>query len=197
MLGLRVAAEGACYPSFTDANIIDALPEERIIFSVLGSDIGGNKSATAFALVGFYIKDKKMYGVLIDEVYDIENKNTETILSKWRAFASNVKTKYNCFDCYTDSAEQLILKSMRDSAVMNVHNSLKKPVIDRIRFLDMAFANKRFSIMRKCTKTIDALRSAVYDGKSKEEKRLDDGTTNIDSLDALEYAFEKYMGDFI
>ena len=197
VLGLRVAAEGACYPSFTDANIIDKLPEERILFSVLGSDIGGNKSATAFALVGYYLKDKKMHAVLIDEIYDIENKNTDTILSKWRTFASNVKNKYNCYDCYTDSAEQLILKSMRDAGIMNVHNSLKKPVIDRIRFLDMAFANKRFYVMKHCTKTIDAIRSAVYDSKSQEEKRLDDGTTNIDSLDAMEYALEKHMGDFI
>ena len=80
---------------------------------------------------------------------------------------------------------------------MNVHNSIKNPVIDRIRFLDMALANKRFYIMKNCVKTIDAVRSAVYDSNSKEEKRLDDGTTNIDSLDAMEYAFEKHMGDFV
>lgn len=197
VLGLRVAAEGACYPSFTDANIIDALPEERIIFSVLGVDFGGSRSATAFALVGYFIRDKKIHGVLIDEVYDIENKNTETIYSKWRTFAKNVKEKYNCYDCYADKNEQLMIRSMNESGIMNMHNSIKKPIIDRIRFLDMAFANKRFYIMRKCDKTIDALRSAVYDNKSMEEKRLDNFSSNIDSLDALEYAFEKYMGDFI
>jgi hypothetical protein len=37
----------------------------------------------------------------------------------------------------------------------------------------------------------------VYDSKSLVDKRLDDGTTNIDSLDAMEYAFEPVMSDII
>ena len=46
--------------------------------------------------------------------------------------------------------------------------------------------------MRDCLNTIDALESAVWDGKyTTQDVRLDDGTTNIDNLDAMEYAFER------
>ena len=40
---------------------------------------------------------------------------------------------------------------------------------------------------------IQALQNAVYDDKSTEDKRLDDGKINIDSLDSMEYSFEPVM----
>ena len=50
----------------------------------------------------------------------------------------------------------------------------------------------RFFVRRECRHTIDALLSAVWDrGKPTQDVRLDDGTTNIDSLDAMEYALER------
>jgi hypothetical protein len=50
----------------------------------------------------------------------------------------------------------------------------------------------RFKINRACKHTIDALASAIWDSKKvTEDVRLDDGTTNIDSLDAMEYAYER------
>jgi hypothetical protein len=50
----------------------------------------------------------------------------------------------------------------------------------------------RFKVHRSCKWTIDALKSAIWDAKQvTEDVRLDNGTTNIDSLDALEYSFER------
>ena len=43
----------------------------------------------------------------------------------------------------------------------------------------------------------DALCSAVWDDNSLEDRRLDDGSFNVDSLDALEYATENYRNDLI
>ena len=49
-----------------------------------------------------------------------------------------------------------------------------------------------------CTHLREALTSAVYDPKHiTEDKRLDDGSTNIDSLDAMEYACEPVMDAII
>ena len=39
---------------------------------------------------------------------------------------------------------------------------------------------------------IDALQSAIYDPDKFEDERLDDGTSDIDSLDAMEYSLEPY-----
>ena len=56
----------------------------------------------------------------------------------------------------------------------------------------------RFFVMNTCTNTIDALKSAIWDAKKiTEDVRLDNGTTNIDSLDALEYAFEREIPTLI
>ena len=56
----------------------------------------------------------------------------------------------------------------------------------------------RFFVNRACTITTDALKSAVWDAtKQTQDVRLDDGTTNIDSLDALEYAFEREIPTLI
>ena len=56
----------------------------------------------------------------------------------------------------------------------------------------------RFYVNNACKWTIDALKSAVWDSKKlTEDVRLDNGTTNIDSLDALEYAFEREIPTLI
>ena len=47
---------------------------------------------------------------------------------------------------------------------------------------------QRFKIMNTCTNTIESLRNAVWDS-SAIDTRLDDGSVNIDMIDAMEYAF--------
>ena len=51
--------------------------------------------------------------------------------------------------------------------------------------------------MRNCVHVIDALQSAVWEKNPLKDIRLDNGTTNIDSLDALEYSAEPYMEEMI
>lgn len=59
-------------------------------------------------------------------------------------------------------------------------------------------AQGRFLIHSSCANTAKALREAFYDGKRQtEDIRLDDGTTNIDSLDSFEYSCESVMSDIL
>jgi PBSX family phage terminase large subunit len=196
VLGLRVRAEGGCYPSFSNENILDALPEETIIFAQIGSDIGGSGSATVYTLTGFFIRKKQLCAVLLDEMFDSQNKSTESILANFKQFVMWAQEKYQVGDAYTDSAEQLIKKSMQNLGIINTHDSLKKPILDRIRFEDLMFSQRRLFIMRHCKNAIEAVQSAVWNEKSEKEERLDDGTINIDSLDSWEYSFENIMRDF-
>ena len=56
----------------------------------------------------------------------------------------------------------------------------------------------RYKILKGCTSTIDAFSEAMWDSKVKTaDVRLDDGTTNIDNLDAQEYSTEPYMNDMM
>jgi len=204
VLGQRVKAEGACYPSFSAANIWQSIPDNvKIKFAYLGVDICGNKSATAFALTGLWFgpthdgSRHRWHAVLLDELYDTENKSTEAVLEKFTNFVRQSKEQYTLNTAFVDSAEQLIKKSMSNLGIINVENSKKKPVVDRVRFLDLMFSQRRFYVMAHCKNTIEALQSASWNDKSDKEERLDDGSSNIDSLDAFEYSWEGDMRSFI
>lgn len=81
---------------------------------------------------------------------------------------------------------------------MTISNALKAPITDRIRFYNRLMASNRFKVARHCTKLIEALRDAHYDAKkTTEDVRLDNGSTNIDSLDALEYTTERLQKNII
>ena len=56
----------------------------------------------------------------------------------------------------------------------------------------------RYKIMRHCKHLKEAFQTAVWSDKDKtKDIRLDDGSRNIDSLDALEYSTEAFMKDII
>lgn len=55
-------------------------------------------------------------------------------------------------------------------------------------------AKNKFYIQARCIHTIEAMKSAVWKEKNGgSDERLDDGSTDIDSLDSLEYAIESEM----
>ena len=135
--------------------------------------------------------------MVLAEDYDIKNKSVESVLENYRKFIFRIKALYPIAEVYVDSAEQLILKSIKNLALASVRGSLKKPIVDRIRFLDLMLSQGRAWFLKPCRHTTDAIQSAVWDLKSSKEERLDDGTMNIDSLDSLEYSFEKRMRDFV
>lgn len=49
----------------------------------------------------------------------------------------------------------------------------------------------RLKLAEDCESLKTALQDAVWNDKTKEDERLDDGTSDIDSLDAFEYTFER------
>lgn len=203
ILGLRVRGEGGCYPSFINnkpgepGNVLDAVPE-KIYRTTFGLDFGGNKSATTFCCVGWFVKDRLPAIVILDEVYDAENKSVEAVMRAWAAFVAKCRARWAPDRAFGDSAEQLIIKSLNQLPTgLRVENAMKREVNDRIRLYDVLFSQGRGFIMRNCRKTIEAFENALYDEKSQDEKRLDDGTTNIDSLDCAEYAVERDMSQLI
>jgi hypothetical protein len=58
------------------------------------------------------------------------------------------------------------------------------------------FSQQRYYIISNCRNTIEAYQNALWDDKA-EDTRLDDGTTNIDSIDATEYSQEPYLETMI
>lgn len=202
ILGLWKAAEGVIYRDFandTERYLLDEPPDD-LILGVCGLDFGGNGSAHAAALVGITRSFKSV--VVLEEYYRKEIISPETLIDDVCAFLLRCKSRYKLTDMYCDNAETTLVKGIRTAVsrrriAVGVHNARKGEIINRIRFCSMMMAQGRFFVMRHCKHTADALSSCVYDSKSLNDKRLDDGSCNIDSLDALEYALEPYMSDMM
>ena len=76
-----------------------------------------------------------------------------------------------------------------------VKNALNMQITDRIRLVVLLMKQGRLKVSRNCPHLIDAFQSAIYVPDKFEDERLDDGTSDIDSLDAFEYSIEPYYKD--
>lgn len=201
ILGKWVAAEGRVYEAFSSANVLTSkeiesrLAESRLITASIGVDYGGNGSASAFVLVGVDAGFKNLY--VLSELYDKRNRSAESLISSFSEFVEREKKRFPMLTAaYCDSAEQLLIKSFRQAvrtSGVEVKNALKKPINTRINMLNRLIAGGRFFVCDECPHVIEALNGAVWDERDvHKDVRLDNGTSNIDSLDALEYAFERF-----
>ena len=77
---------------------------------------------------------------------------------------------------------------------ISVHEAKKATINDRIRCTVKLMGAGRFFITKDCESLKTAFSDAVWnkDVKDKDD-RLDDGSTDIDSLDAFEYTIERDM----
>ncbi|MDE6731279.1 MAG: PBSX family phage terminase large subunit [Oscillospiraceae bacterium] len=201
ILGEWVSAEVMVYEGFSNDCILSAdeldrrLTENKLITAVIGVDYGGNGSASAFVLAGLDAGFKNLY--VLAEFHDKRNRSAESLISSFKEFVEAQKKRFPMLNiAYCDSAEQLLIKSfrqaIRDTGV-EVKNALKKPINTRINMLNRLIAAKRFYVSAECPHVIEALRGAVWDERQlHKDVRLDNGTSDIDSLDALEYAFERF-----
>lgn len=196
------AAKGAIYKDFADAPqkyTLDAPPDD-IAFCTLGMDFGGNKSAHSIVCTGYSRMLQKV--VVVDEYYRKEVISPLQLERDTVDFVRRCKSRYKIADMYCDSAEQVLIKGIkgalaREKISINVHNARKGAIIDRIRFTTSIMAMGRFFVVKNCKHLIEAFTDAVWDGKKLDDTRLDDGSINIDSLDAFEYSIEPYMKDIL
>lgn len=202
ILGERCAAEGLVYQTFADAPqeyIIDAAPP--IVFAEIGVDFGGGTSGHAFVLVGYTLRFQEK--VILEEYYEPKALNPRQLERAFVDFVRLCKSRYQVTEVCCDSAEQTLINGLRQAAAeaglgVNIKNALKRPINDRIKCDDRLFSMKRIKIMRHCKHMIDGFSSAVWDAKhTTEDVRLDNGTSNIDILDAQEYATERHMRELM
>jgi PBSX family phage terminase large subunit len=203
ILGLWVAAEGVVYRLFAnnpERFIVDDLPEQKIRRCVIGVDFGGGTSAHAFSCTGFTTGGAI---VTLDDYREKEALNPTKLENDFVDFVKRCQMRWLVTDVWCDSAEQTLINGLRTAAAkahlaVNIGNAQKRAINDRIRALCLLMGAGRYYINRTCTDTIEALKTAVWDSKhTTEDVRLDDGTTNIDSLDALEYSWEREIPNLI
>ena len=205
--GLWVAAEGVVYKDFannTEKYLIDDplkwAEEQETKFSVIsiGVDFGGTKSATKFQATGI-TKDYRVVA-LEEEYIKNEEVDPDALNRRFATFTQMVTAKYGYSQTRADSAETVLIRGLDHTAQKmhlgtQVKNAMKLQITDRIRLVVLLMKQGRFKVSRNCPHLIDALQTAIYDPDKFEDERLDDGTSDIDSLDAFEYSIEPYYKD--
>lgn len=195
ILGERIATEGLIYQQFAENNqlfLLDNIPDDNILIS-LGIDYGASKSRTSFKCVGIVPNFSKLY--VLDEMEISDIKSPEMLYSYFHKFYNQVIYKYkhiNYAFCDYGALGKVLTKGLQNYCYKNaigirLSDCEKGKIIERIQLVNYLIANNKFFVLNNCTNMINSLNNALWDDKH-EDKRLDNGTSDIDSLDALEYA---------
>lgn len=216
--GMRVVATGLIYRRFADAIStgsstfeIQGKPTDLMEIN-LGIDFGGSGSGHSFtataitrgyhnviALASEWIQCKDESGNQIEI-------DPQMLGDMFCNFVQRVLGKYGYVTTvYADSAEQTLIAGIRSSLRRNglgwirVENALKAPINDRINAVLILMAQGRFwYVGGECNSLVNALCTAVWDPKELTKNvRLDDGTSDIDSLDSFEYTLERRISQLI
>lgn len=202
VLGKWKNAEGTIYRQFADCpeRFFAQIPPSEIIMADMGVDFGGNGSATAFNLTG-YTKGYEQI-ITLEEYYRKGIMSPSELERDFVEFVKRCREKYPALhDVYCDSAEQVLIRGLENAArkarlPIEIHNARKGDISQRIRFYTAVMCSGRYKISPKCINTIKAFSEAVWE-KDGSDRRLDDGTVNIDSLDAQEYSTERRMNEIL
>ena len=199
--GLWKRAEGAIYRMFADdpdrfirpVNIRD-IKEIRI-----GIDFGGNGSGHSFVATAIlwngivqpimsrkYMKKDFPQGIDANKLSELFLQFVADVIEKYE------KPRY----AFWDNAETVLGQSIENACrkefpSLIVLPAQKKKINDRINYTVRLMGSGRFFITPDCMTLQKALQDAVYNSKVLQEERLDDGSTDIDTLDAFEYTIER------
>lgn len=195
--GIRAKAEGIIYRSFADNPedfILDKVPHDLIMVNV-GVDFGGNKSAHAFVATGFTAGMKKV--IILESKRITDEIDPQQLDTHFVNFCKMVKEKYGFgFNVRTDNAEPVLSRGLKNAAIQHrlpiaVKPALKRKITSRIELVVKLMATGRFFFMRNTTDAQAGFIKAIWDER-KPDTRLDDGTTDIDIVDATEYSIEEH-----
>jgi len=167
--------------------------------TVIGIDYGGTKSGQAFVCTRISADFKHIIVLGSEKHYgDIDPDDLEKLQVE---FAKKMIYKYNCSIDYMlpDNEETVLIRGLKRRVQelgweTIVRGCVKEPINDRIDCgRTMISYNILSYIEEECKLFVDALSSALWDDKTKEDTRLDDFTTDIDTIDAWEYSWCRYI----
>lgn len=193
--------------------------KEDITSIEIGIDFGGNQSGHSFVARGYTDDYKEVVAIkskrIMAKDYD-EDIDSNTLDQLFCEFIQEVIDKYgvcvkhgayveycNVESVYWDNAETVLGNSIRNAVEKKfpwilVRQAKKKTITDRIRCTVRLMGAGRFFITDDCESLETALSEAVWNQEVKgKDERLDDGSTDIDSLDAFEYTIERDMRELI
>ena len=216
ILGQWTMAEGQIYPMFDRSrHLVDVSTfydkddsgnwtheiRKNIQTVHIGIDFGGNESKTTFQCTGLVLKGNRLDKIItIKERRFTEEKDSTYLENEFNKFVQDtLSLGYKIRSIRADSAEQTLIRGMQNSLVNNnlnykIMNAKKGVILERIRTYQRLLNTDRYLVLSDCLITAEAFENAIWSDKVDSEGkdiRLDDGTVNIDTLDAQEYSTEE------
>lgn len=205
ILGQWIFAEGIIYPVFAEAvqKIENPYRLKEVTLSeiqkvVVGVDFGGSGSAHAFCATAHMTNGSIV--ALASVRINAAGTDTAHLAARFYDFCNLVfNTWGEIKHVFCDSAEQVLIQSIRnyllktDMAWLSnrIYNAIKMEITERIRLQTLLIGGGRFHYLDSAETLKQALASCVWKGNMTRDERLDDGSTDIDSLDAYEYTIER------
>lgn len=198
ILGQWCNAEGLIFPQIANNENLYKTKEIQLnSFISIGIDWGGNKSKHSITATKIS-RDFRRIQVLKSDTMEATGTNTKQVFRWIINFIKEIQDKYGTVSfLFADSAEQVLNNSLNGELRANninliVQDSIKIPIKDRIELWNRLLNLERITFIDGQTKTIiEALQTALFDDKAKDERWIDDGeTSDIDSLDSFNYSFE-------
>lgn len=201
ILGQWCNAEGLIFQQIAndDKRFITTTIQYNSIISI-GIDWGGNKSKHSITATKIS-RDFKSVQVLKASTMKATGTNTKQVFRWIINFIKEIQDKYGTVSfIFADSAEQVLNNSLNGELRANkinliVQDSLKIEIKNRIELWNRLLNLDKLSFIEKqCNTLIEALQTALYDEKAKDDRWIDDGeTSDIDSLDSFNYSFEYWF----
>ncbi len=189
--------------------------KEDIVSIEIGIDFGGTQSGHSFVARGYTDDYREVIAIKSRRIVPKEEKeeiDSNKLDELFCDFVQEVIDKHavikksgdyveycNLESVFFDNAETVLGNSIRNAVErrfpwISVKAAKKQAINDRIRCTVRLMGAGRFFITKDCESLETALSDAVWDKEVKDrDERLDDGSTDIDSLDAFEYTIERDM----
>ena len=201
ILGQWCNAEGLIFPQIANNEKLYRTKEVQLnSFISIGIDWGGNKSKHSITATKIS-RDFKRIQVLKSDNMVATGTNTKQVFRWIINFIREIQDKYGTVSfLFADSAEQVLNNSLNGELKSNhinliVQDSIKIAIKDRIELWNRLLNLAQISFIENQTNSIiEALQTALYDDKAKDDRWIDDGeTSDIDSLDSFNYSFEYWF----
>ncbi len=207
ILGERCAADGLVYPYFARERGSIVVPDGEIAtdgieFITVGVDFGGNRSRTTFVACAFMRRG----GIAIVADHAIDGAKGEIdpmrVSLEFEEFVRRLAAARPDCDiryAFCDSEAQYLINGLRrhmreHGFGIAVGESVKRRIRDRIDCTCSLMVSGKFRVAESCRLVQRGLAEAVWDTAGDSDRRLDNFTSDIDILDAMEYSFERYIG---
>lgn len=207
ILGERAAAEGLIFMNFAQEpeKWIRSQPPSDITHVMIGIDYGGTMSASAFVAVGIRLG---MTGLCVLKEMKVAGKKGEItpteIESAFVRFYREFEKEFPIYPIqyiFADSEAQYLTNGLRlalkrAGISTGISDSKKLPIAERIACKSRLMAEGRWTVLESCKNVINSTSTQMWD-TAHPDKRLDNGTTDIDTADAEEYAWERFINQLI